>query len=74
MKRSILTLLCILMSFVVFAQSKIDIAGIIIDESGQELIGVTVRVKGRPGALHQILMVGLKYQRFPLAVLLFLVM
>lgn len=49
MKRSILTLLCILMSFVVFAQSKIDIAGIIIDESGQELIGVTVRVKGRPG-------------------------
>ncbi len=49
MKRSILILLCILMSFVVFAQSKIDIAGIIIDESGQELIGVTVRVKGRPG-------------------------
>lgn len=50
MKRSILILFGVLMSIGLFAQEKIDVAGLVFDEQGTELIGVTVQVKGSQGA------------------------
>ena len=39
MKRSILVLFWVFMSATMFAQGGIDVAGIVLDEQGQELIG-----------------------------------
>lgn len=49
MKRSILVLFWVFVSTAMFAQSGIDVAGIVLDEQGQELIGVSVQVKGKQG-------------------------
>lgn len=49
MKRSILLLFGIFMSIGMFAQDKIDVAGLVFDEQGTELIGVSVQVKGSQG-------------------------
>lgn len=49
MKRSILVLFWVFVSATMFAQSGIDVAGIVLDEQGQELIGVSVQVKGKQG-------------------------
>ncbi|MBV4310382.1 TonB-dependent receptor [Bacteroides thetaiotaomicron] len=47
MKRSILVLFWVFVSAAMFAQGGIDVAGIVLDEQGQELIGVSVQVKGK---------------------------
>ena len=49
MKRSILVLFWVFMSATMFAQGGIDVAGIVLDEQGQELIGVSVQIKGKQG-------------------------
>lgn len=49
MKRSILVLFWVFVSAAMFAQSGIDVAGIVLDEQGQELIGVSVQLKGKQG-------------------------
>lgn len=49
MKRSILILFWVFMSTAMFAQSGIEVAGIVLDEQGQELIGVSVQVKEKQG-------------------------
>lgn len=49
MKRSILVLFWVFVSAAMFAQGGIDVAGIVLDEQGQELIGVSVQVKGKQG-------------------------
>lgn len=49
MKRSILVLFWAFVSATLFAQSGIDVAGIVLDEQGQELIGVSVQIKGKQG-------------------------
>lgn len=49
MKRSILVLFWVFVSAAIFAQGGIDVAGIVLDEQGQELIGVSVQVKGKQG-------------------------
>lgn len=49
MKRSILVLFWVFMSATIFAQGGIDVAGIVLDEQGQELIGVSVQIKGKQG-------------------------
>ena len=49
MKRSILVLFWVFVSATMFAQGGIDVAGIVLDEQGQELIGVSVQIKGKQG-------------------------
>ena len=49
MKRRILVLFWVFMSATMFAQGGIDVAGIVLDEQGQELIGVSVQIKGKQG-------------------------
>lgn len=49
MRRSILILFCIIMSIGMSAQSNIDVAGVVLDEQGVELIGASIQIKGKPG-------------------------
>lgn len=49
MKRILLVLFGIFVSVGMFAQDKIDVAGVVQDEQGAELIGVTVQIKGKQG-------------------------
>ena len=49
MKRSILVLFWVFVSATMFAQGGIDVAGIVLDEQGQELIGVSVQIYGKLG-------------------------
>lgn len=49
MKRSIFILFGMLMSIGIYAQNTVDVAGLVFDEQGMELIGVTVQVEGKQG-------------------------